>query len=146
MLYLWPRKAGKIEKLCDRKTFSGHLVSLLVGYELISANQIAEYLISVDSLYNIRFWVRAKPHGSRLLSLYMYISLGSEARRGDISFITRGTMSYFVTSERSERALYHGRKSDFIFKLLIIRIHFQMNTKSFKKITIITGSFVRLWR
>ena len=77
MLYLWPRKAGKysrffaIEKL-SAAISAAYLVSLLVGYELISANQITEYLISVDSLYNIWLWVRTKPHGSRVLSLFMY--------------------------------------------------------------------------
>ena len=67
----------------------------------------------------------------------------SYERRGDISFIARGTISYFVTSERSERGtkydivtgaiklilpslecdnlfitylcLYQGQKSDYIF-------------------------------
>ena len=72
----------------------------------------------------------------------------SYERRGDISFIARGTISYFVTSERSERGtkydivtraiklilpslecdnlfitylcLYLGQKSDYIFTLFIL--------------------------
>ena len=40
----------------------------------------------------------------------------SYERRGDISFIARETISYFVTSERSERGRsikrYHGTKND----------------------------------
>ena len=71
----------------------------------------------------------------------------SYERRGDISFIARGTISYFVTSERSERGtkydivtraiklilpslecdnlfitylcLYLEQKQDYIFKLFI---------------------------
>ena len=71
----------------------------------------------------------------------------SYERRGDISFIARGTISYFVTSERSERGTkydivtraikqilpslecddlfitylcpYLGQKSDYIFTLFI---------------------------
>ena len=73
----------------------------------------------------------------------------SYERRGDISLIARGTISYFVTSERSERGtkydivtraiklilppslecdnlfitylcLYLGQKSDYIFTLFIL--------------------------
>ena len=72
----------------------------------------------------------------------------SYERRGDISFIARGTISYFVTSERSERGtkydivtraiklilpslecdnlfitylcLYLGQKSDYIFTLFVL--------------------------
>ena len=72
----------------------------------------------------------------------------SYERRGDISFIARETISYFVTSERSERGtkydivtraiklilpslecdnlfitylcLYLGQKSDYIFTLFIL--------------------------
>ena len=72
----------------------------------------------------------------------------SYERRGDISFIARGTISYFVTSERSERGtkydivtraiklilpslecdnlfitylcLYLGKKSDYIFTFFIL--------------------------
>ena len=72
----------------------------------------------------------------------------SYERRGDISFIARGTISYFVTSKRSERGtkydivtraiklilpsveydnlfitylcLYLGQKSDYIFTLFIL--------------------------
>ena len=81
--------------------------------------------------------------------------------RGDISFIARGTISYFVTSDHSKlgrkhdivpRAiklilpslecdnlfitylcLYVGRKSDYIFKLLIIFLY-ELNTKLLFKI------------
>ena len=86
----------------------------------------------------------------------------SYERRGDISFIARGTISYFVTSERSERGtkydivtraiklilpsleydnlfitylcLYLGQKSDYIFTLFILRVHFRMNAKLLFKI------------
>ena len=79
----------------------------------------------------------------------------SYERRGDISFIARETISYFVTSERSERGtkhdivsraiklilpileydnlfitylcLYLEQKPDYIFKLFILRVHFKMN-------------------
>ena len=78
----------------------------------------------------------------------MYMYRLSYERRGDISFIARGTISYFVTSERSERGtkydivtraiklilpslecdnpfitylcLYLGQKSDYIFTLFIL--------------------------
>ena len=36
---------------------------------------------------------------------YIYKYRLSYERRGDISFIARGTISYFVTSERSERGI-----------------------------------------
>ena len=76
------------------------------------------------------------------------VCIGYHMRRGDISFIARGTISYFVTSERSERGtkydivtraiklilpslecdnlfitylcLYLGQKSDYIFTLFIL--------------------------
>ena len=35
--------------------------------------------------------------------MYVCMYRLSYERRGDISFIARGTISYFVTSERSER-------------------------------------------
>ena len=38
----------------------------------------------------------------------------SYERRGDISFIARGTISYFVTSERSER----GTKYDIVTRAI----------------------------
>ena len=38
----------------------------------------------------------------------------SYGRRGDISFIARGTISYFVTSERSER----GTKYDIVSRAI----------------------------
>ena len=81
----------------------------------------------------------------------------SYERRGDISFIARETISYFVTSERSERGtkydivtraiklilpsleydnlfitylcLYLKQKPDYIFKLFTLRVHFKMNSK-----------------
>ena len=86
----------------------------------------------------------------------------SYERRGDISFIARETISYFVTSERSERGtkydivtraiklilpslecdnlfitylcLYLEQKPDYIFKLFILRVHFKMNSKLLFKI------------
>ena len=86
----------------------------------------------------------------------------SYERRGDISFIARGTISYFVTSERSERGtkydivtraiklilpslecdnlfitylcFYLGQKSDYIFTLFILSVHFGMNAKLLFKI------------
>ena len=86
----------------------------------------------------------------------------SYERRGDISFIAQETISYFVTSERSERGtkydivtraikliltslecdnlfttylcLYLGQKSDYIFKLFILWAHFGMNAKLLFKI------------
>ena len=87
---------------------------------------------------------------------------GSYERRGDISFIARKTISYFVTIERSERGtkydivttaiklilpslecdslfitylcLYLEQKPDCIFKLFILRVHFKMNSKLLFKI------------
>ena len=81
----------------------------------------------------------------------------SYERRGDISFIARETISYFVTSERSERGtkydivtraiklilpsleydnlfitylcLYLEQKPDYIFKLFTLPVHFKMNSK-----------------
>ena len=86
----------------------------------------------------------------------------SYEKRGDISFIARGTISYFVTSERSERGtkydivtraiklilpsleydnlfitylcLYLRQKSDYIFTLFILWVHFGMNAKLLFKI------------
>ena len=86
----------------------------------------------------------------------------SYERRGDISFIARETISYFVTSERSERGtkydiltraiklilpslecdnlfitylcLYLEQKPDYIFKLFILRVHFKINSKLLFKI------------
>ena len=86
----------------------------------------------------------------------------SYERRGDISFIARETISYFVTSERSERGtkydivtraiklilpslecdnlfitylcLYLEQKPDYIFKVFILRVHFKMNSKLLFKI------------
>ena len=77
----------------------------------------------------------------------------SYERRGDISFIARETISYFVTSERSERGtkydivtraiklilpsleydnlfitylcLYLEQKPNHIFKLFTLRVHFK---------------------
>ena len=85
----------------------------------------------------------------------------SYERRGDISFIAR-EISYFVTSERSERGtkydivtraiklilpslecdnlfitylcLYLEQKSDYIFKLFTLWVHFGMNAKLLFKI------------
>ena len=81
----------------------------------------------------------------------------SYERRGDISFIARETISYFVPSERSERGtkydmvtraiklilpslecdnlfikylcLYLEQKPDYIFKLFILQVHLKMNSK-----------------
>ena len=86
----------------------------------------------------------------------------SHGRRGDVSFIARETISYFVTSERSKRGtkydivtraiklilpslecdnlfitylcLYLGQKSDYIFTLFILRVHFGMNPKLLFKV------------
>ena len=86
----------------------------------------------------------------------------SYERRGDISFIARETISYFVTSERSERGtkydivtraiklilpslecdnlfitylcLHLEQKPDYIFKLFILQIHFKMNSQLLFKI------------
>ena len=88
----------------------------------------------------------------------------SYERRGDVSFIARETISYFVTSERSERGTkydhdivsraikltsprlsydnlfitylfpYSEQKSDYIFKLFILWVHFRMNAKLLLKI------------
>ena len=56
-----------------------------------------------------------------------------------ISFIARETISYFVTSERSERGTKYDivtraikmieQKPDYIFKLFTLRVHFKMNSK-----------------
>ena len=82
------------------------------------------------------------------LHVFSYKYRLSYERRGDITFIARETISYFVTSERSERGtkydivtraiklilpslecdnlfitylcLYQGQKSDYIFKLFIL--------------------------
>ena len=93
------------------------------------------------------------------MDLYMkYMYRLSYERRGDISFIARGTISYFVTSERSERwtkydivtraiklilpslecdnlfitylCLYLGQKSDYIFTLCIYTLSTFRNAKS----------------
>ena len=81
----------------------------------------------------------------------------SYERRGDINFIARETISYSVTSERSEQGtkydivtraiklmlpslkcdnlfityfcLYLEQKPDYIFKLFILRVHFKMDSK-----------------
>ena len=94
--------------------------------------------------------------------MYVCMYRLSYERRGDISFITRETISYFVTSERSERGtkygivtraiklilpslecdnlfitylcLYLKQKPDYIFKLLLLRVHFKMNSKLLFKI------------
>ena len=86
----------------------------------------------------------------------------SYERRGDISFIAREMISYFVTSEHSERGtkydivmraiklilpsleydnlfitylcFYLEQKRDYIFKLFILRVHFKMNSKGVFKI------------
>ena len=46
--------------------------------------------------------------------IYIYINRLSYERRGDISFIARGTISYFVMSERSER----GTKYDIVTRAI----------------------------
>ena len=94
--------------------------------------------------------------------MYVYMYRLSYERRGDISFIARETISYFVTSERSERGtkynivtramklilpsleydnlfitylcLYLEQKPDYIFKLFTLRVHFEMNSKLLFKI------------
>ena len=95
-------------------------------------------------------------------TIYIYMYRLSYERRGNISFIARETISYFVTSERSERGtkydivsraiklilpslecdnlfitylcLYLEQKPDYIFKLLLLRVHFKMNSKLLFKI------------
>ena len=46
--------------------------------------------------------------------MYIYMYRLSYERRGDISFIARETISYFVTSERSER----GTKYDIVTRAI----------------------------
>ena len=107
------------------------------------------------------------PEGDHQANEYIYIYIHtyihtymytlSYERRGDISFIARETISYFVTSEHSERGtkydivsraiklilpsleydnlfitylcLYLEQKPDYIFKLFTLRVHFKMNSK-----------------
>ena len=94
--------------------------------------------------------------------IYSYMYRLAYERRGDISFIARETISYFVASERSERGtkyeivsraiklisprlsyanlfitylcLYLEQKSDYIFKLFILWVHFGMKAKLLFKI------------
>ena len=101
------------------------------------------------------FLLACFPRAFTILNRYMYRL--SYERRGDISFIARETISYFVTSERSERGtkydivtraiklilpsleydnlfitylcLYLEQKPDYIFKLFTLRVHFKMNSK-----------------
>ena len=93
---------------------------------------------------------------------YYTIRIGYVRGEYHVSFIARGTISYFVTSERRERGtrydivtraiklilpslecdnqfitylcLYLGQKSDYIFTLFILSVHFGMNAKLLFKI------------
>ena len=62
------------------------------------------------------------------MNIYMYRL--SYERRGDISFIARETMSYFVIFNLfiTYLCLYLEQNPDYIFKWFILRVHFKMNS------------------
>ena len=126
---------------------------------------IYSYINTRENWKNSKLCENTPPCGRRVSTQFLVFPISTRVdmyrlsyeRRGDISFIARGTISYFVTSERSERGtkydivtrairlilpslewdnlfitylcLYLGQKSDYIFTLFILWVHFGMNAK-----------------
>ena len=65
----------------------------------------------------------------------------SYERRGDISFIARGTISYFVTSERSER----GTKYDIVTRAIKLILPSREYDNLFITLVPLSGVNIRLY-